>query len=231
MERTSTVTLEAQKIRGAILKASDPHKVLFSDLPNLLNSNSEKDLVDKITDLVKELQTAYPKLLEKFRSILFRALDHRSDISNLRLRAENILSKSGDFEIDAFTARLSVFKDDTESLEGLLATLINKNPRDWVDRDQEAAINSLGRFCTTFRSVESLSTLRDQSATRKSFAFIYSDPKNSQISPSFDVAEEKFPALNQISKSLLIELKKQGLSRDEILATFAQACKNTLDWD
>jgi hypothetical protein len=230
-KRTSTISTEAQKIRGALLKASDPHKVLFSDLPNLLNTTEENELVEKITNLVSELQTAYPKLIAKFRSILYSALDHQGELSKLRSRAENIVGMSGEFEIDGFTARLSVLGDDLASIEGLLATTINKNPKDWVDRDQEAAINTLGKFCSTFRSVESLRNLRGQTTTRKSFAFVYSDPKNKGISRSFDIAEEKVPALKKISDQLLVNLRKQGLSNDEILATFAQACSDSSNWE
>lgn len=227
-KRTTTVSLEAQKLRAAILKANDPHKVLFSDLPNLLEAKDEVNLVNKISKLTEELQKAYPALLEKFKGILLIALDHKGSIRELNQRAEAIKGISGDFGVDAFVARLSVFKDDIESLEGLLSTAISKNPKDWVDRDQEAAINSLGRICSSFRSIESLSGLRGKSATRKSFAFVYADPKNAVISQNFDISEDKLPELKKISLNLLNDLKNQGLSKDEILATFAHACSETV---
>lgn len=228
-KRTNTLSLDAQKLRTAILKASDPHKVLFSDLPNLLETSDEISLVDKISKLTEELQNAYPALLVRFRDILYKALDHGGNLKELNQRAENIKGISGDFGIDAFVARLSVFKDDIESLEGLLSTAITKNPRDWVDRDQEAAINSLGRICSSFRSIESLNNLRGKSATRKAFAFVYTDPKNAVISKNFDISEDKLPELKKISTALLNDLKKKGLSKDEILATFAQACSDTVN--
>ncbi len=227
-KRTTTVSLEAQKLRAAILKANDPHKVLFSDLPNLLDAEDEINLVNKISKLTEELQNAYPSLLEKFKGILFVALDHKGSVKELNQRAEAIKGISGDFGVDAFVARLSVFKDDIESLEGLLSTAISKNPKDWVDRDQEAAINSLGRICNSFRSIESLSSLRGKNATRKSFAFVYADPKDAAISKNFDISEDRLPELKKISLMLLNDLKKQGLSNDEILATFAQACSETI---
>jgi hypothetical protein len=228
-KRTTTVSLEAQKLRSAILKANDPHKVLFSDLPNLLEAEDEIILVNKISNLTKELQSAYPALLEKFKDILFKALDHKGSIKELNERAESIKGISGDFGVDAFVARLSVFKDDIESLEGILSTAITKNPKDWVDRDQEAAINSLGKICSSFRNIESLSNLRGKSATRKAFAFVYTDPKSSVISKNFDIAEDKLPELKKISSTLLNDLKKKGLSDDEILATLAHACSQTVN--
>jgi hypothetical protein len=228
-KRTSTVSPDSQKLRTAILRASDPHKVLFSDLPNILETDNENILVDKISFLTKELQTAYPNLLDQFKDLTFKALDHRGDLSLLLKRAENIKGKSGDFGTDAFIARLSVFKNDQESLEGLLSTTINKNPKDWVDRDVDAAINKLGGLCSSFRQFESLNVLRGNASSRQSFAFVYSDPENAIVSKNFDVANEKLPELKQLSKDLLLDLYKKGLTKDEILATFAQACNETIN--
>jgi len=179
--------------------------------------------------LTKELQTAYPNLLDQFKNLTFKALDHRGDLSLLLRRAENIKGKSGDFGTDAFIARLSVFKNDQESLEGLLSTTINKNPKDWVDRDVDAAINKLGGLCSSFRQIESLNVLRGNASSRQSFAFVYSDPENAIVSKNFDVANEKLPELKQLSKDLLLDLYKKGLTKDEILATFAQACNETIN--
>jgi hypothetical protein len=179
--------------------------------------------------LTEELLSAYPALLEKFKGILFMALDHKGSIIELNKRAENIKGISGDFGIDAFVARLTVFKDDIESLEGLLSTAITKNPKDWIDRDQEAAINALGGICSAFRNIESLNILRGKNSTRKAFAFVYTDPQNAIISKNFDISENKLPELKKISTMLLNDLKKQGLSQDEILATFAQACSETVN--
>jgi len=228
-KRTSTVSLEAQKLRTAILRASDPHKVLFSDLPNILETDNEIELVEKIAVCTKELQTAYPSLLSKLKDLTLKALDHSGDIFTLLNRASSIKGLSGDFAMDAFIARLSVFKADTESLEGLLSTTINKNPKDWVDRDVDAAINKLGSYCSSFRQIESLNNLRGKESSRHAFAFVYSDPNNSFVSKNFDVANEKLPILNALSKDLLLELYKKGLTKDEILATLAQACNETIN--
>ena len=228
-KRTNTVSSDAQKLRMAMLKANDPHKVLFSDLPSLLNPNNDLDLVEVISSLTKELQDAYPQMLTKFKGILNKALDHQGDIQKLNSRAESIKGISGNFGVDAFVARLSVYKGDNEGLEGLLSTTINKSPKDWVDRDQEAAINELGTICTTFRKIESLNSLRNKNATRNSFSFVYADPKNQTISQSFDISNDKIPKLKVISSELLKDLKKKGLSKDEILATFAEACAETIN--
>jgi hypothetical protein len=49
------------------------------------------------------------------------------------------------------------------------------------------------------------------------------------VSKNFDVSNEKLPELKLLSKELLLELYKKGLTKDEILATFAQACNETIN--
>lgn len=227
-KRTNTVSTDAQELRRLILKANDPHKVLFTDLPVILNCQNHL-LVTKISELTDELQQAYPAMLFSFKEHMLRLLDHKDHIEKLNTRALNIKGLSGDFKIDAFVARLSVFKDEIVNLEGLLSTTINKNPRDWVDRDRESALNELMRICSTFRKIEAYGSLRGKQSVRSSFAFVYSDPTNQTISENFDISEDRIPKINDISNEILNNLFNLGLTKDEILATFAQACSKTLE--
>ncbi len=222
-KRTSLISTDAQNFRRVVLKANDPIKVLFSDIPEILNIKNEVELVKKISFLTSELKNAYPEMLNKFRELLYKALDCKEGSSELRTRATNLKGKAGDFQIDGFIATLSVFKDDADSLEALLSTTVHKNPKDWVDRDQEAAINALGSICSTFRQIEALNSLRDGAATRRAFAFVYSDPLKKTISNSFDIAESRIPEIKKVSKSLVKNLMEQGFTKDEIMALFSEA--------
>ena len=228
-KRTASISQDAQNLRRVVLKASDPHKVLFSDLPEILNADNEITLIEKISNITEELQNAYPAMLDKFKKLLYQALDHQGNPEKIRSRANDLKGTTGDFQIDGFVANLSVFKADEASLEGLLSTTVHKNPRDWVDRDQEDAINSLGEICSKFRKIEALGSLRGKKAKRNAFAFVYSDPKHSTVSDSFDIADERIPAIQKISNNILIDLKKQGLSRDEMLAAFSEACSKIIE--
>ncbi len=222
--RTTSVSHDAQELRRVILKASDPYKVLFSDLPIILKAKDDSDLVQKISLLTKELQQAYPNLLSKFQELLYSSLDHNGDNQSLRNRAISIKGTSGNLNIDSFIAHLTEFDGHENQLEILLSTLISKNPKDWVDRDQESVINKLSEFCETFRKVESKLSLRGKSSTRRAFAFVYSDPKSSTISKDFDISNDRVPEIQKISTDLIKLLKDKGLNNDEILASFAEAC-------
>ena len=222
--RTTSVSKDAQELRHIILKASDPYKVLFSDLPIILKVKNDDDLVNKISRLTEELQDAYPKMLDKFEGVLHSSLDHKGSFEMLRKRALSIKGTSGDFGIDGFIAHLTEYKGNKTDLESLLSTVISKKPSDWVDRDQEAAINQLAEVCAKFRKVEAKLTLRGKAASRKAFSFIFSDPRDSSISKEFDIATDRVPKIKKLSEGILSDLKKQGLNEDEILAVFAEAC-------
>jgi len=228
-KRTSNISQDAQSLRRLLLKASDPLKVIFTDLPEILKSSDEKSLINKISELTDELQSAYPEMLEKFKIILFKALDSHGGPQELRNRAIELKGIAGEFKIDGFVANLSVYKGDQESLETLLSSTIHKNPKDWVDRDQELAINSIGEICSKFRRIEALGSLRGKSSKRSSFAFVYSDPNNSTVSDLFDVSDERLPEIQKISSSILRNLREQGLSKDEMLAAFSEACSNIIN--
>jgi hypothetical protein len=228
-KRTSNLSKDAQNLRSLLLKASDPLKVIFSDLPEILKTNDEKLLIEKISNLTEELQDAYPNMLNKFKALLYKALDNKQGPKEIRDRAVELKGIAGDFQIDGFIANLSVFDDDQSSLEALLSSAVHKNPRDWVDRDQELAINSLGEICAKIRSIEALGSLRGKSAKRSAFAFVYSDPKSSTVSDLFDISEDRIPEIQKISSAILRDLKKQGLSKDEMLAAFSEACSNIIE--
>jgi len=228
-KRTMSISADSQELRRLILRANDPFKVLFIDIPVILKVDNEKDLIEKITNLTDELQQAYPLMLERFKTTLYKALDHNGSIEELRSRANKIKGKSGDFKYDSFIAHLSEIKADPSSLEGILSTTMHKNPRDWVDRDQEAAINALGEMCAEFRKIETFVSLRGENSTRNGFAFIYSDPKNATISSTFDVADSKLTEISALSTSLLETLISKGLTKDEILATLANCCTKALE--
>ena len=227
-KRTSNISPDAQSLRRLLLKASDPLKVIFTDLPEILRSDDAKSLINKISDLTEELQNSYPAMLEKFKILLFKALDSHGSPEDLRNRASELKGMAGEFKIDGFVANLSVYKGDQESLESLLSATIHKNPKDWVDRDQELAINTLGEICSKFRRIETLGSLRGKSSKRSAFAFVYSDPNNSTVSDLFDISEERMPEIQKISTAILDDLKNQGLSKDEMLATFSNACSKII---
>ena len=70
--------------------------------------------------------------------------------------------------------------------------------------------------------------LRNKPNNREAFAFVYSDPSHTFISDSYDISEEKKRELESVSNDLIANLKKSGLTKNEILSALAQACNQTI---
>ena len=65
----------AKDMRDMLLKASDPHKVLFVDLASLLNTADGKAYVKALRAPLQELAGAYGKMLAEVETKMLDALD------------------------------------------------------------------------------------------------------------------------------------------------------------
>ena len=127
-----------------LLKASDPNKVLFADLPTILESASEDDLVTNLKHIIEELRGAYPKKLSEVKQILLQSLQHESDsYDDLKKRALSVKGITGNFMLESFATRLEEFDGSDEKIESLISNAISKPSQGWVDRDLDAAIIQL----------------------------------------------------------------------------------------
>jgi hypothetical protein len=96
-KRTLTVSKRAQEVRGMLLRASDPHKVLFADLPTLLEAKEPEEINRRLAAVTDELTGAYGTMLGRVRQHLLGALDHTGrPVHELRDRASTVKGITGD---------------------------------------------------------------------------------------------------------------------------------------
>jgi predicted ArsR family transcriptional regulator len=88
---------------------------------------------------------------------------------------------SGNYRLDAFAARLSSFDGSVEAIEGLASLAANRPPRDWVDRDVDAARVELAALSREFLRTEGLAHVQGRGLGRFSFALFMSDPARSGL--------------------------------------------------
>jgi hypothetical protein len=221
-KRTMSVSTAAQRVRSTLLKASDPHKVLFSDLPTLLDASDTEELVARLRGATSELSTAYPKMLERVRTHLLRALDHRDrPLSELYERAISIKGLAGDFKLDAFTARLEVYDESDEAVEGLIGLAAGKAVATLVDRDVDAALTQLSIWSHDFRKAETLAPLRGRAASRRGIGVVFGAANRRDVIGSVDVSDADWPAVELLVKDLLTKVTSQ--KRSVALAAIAEA--------
>jgi len=220
--RTSTVSADAQAIRAMLLKANDPHKVLFADLPTLLGARQASDVQVKLSGITAELLGAYPRILAEVKTTVLRALDQADgDPRRLQSRAKVVKGIAGEFRLEAFVARLETFDGSPEAIEGLISLATSKPPAQWVDRDVDGALLQLGTWAHDFRRAETVAPLRGRPSTRRAVGVVFGGGMGLEANASFDIDEKDAPQVSKLAAKLVVELQKNP--REVALAALAEA--------
>ncbi|QKL61275.1 ATP-binding protein [Ralstonia solanacearum] len=223
--RTSRLGQTAKDMRDMLLKASDPHKVLFVDLASLLSAADGKAYVKALRAPLQELAGAYDKMLAEVQGKMLAALDaNRDDLEALRERAKSVSGISGDLQLDGFATRLANFDGSRASIESILSMAAERPPRDWVDRHIDAAILELAKSARRFREAEAFVAVQGRKAHSEAIAVVIgagSDTK--MISRSFTISDRHRQTVEAKAHEVASMLEGQGLGTDILLAILAQA--------
>jgi hypothetical protein len=185
---TKTVSPRTQAVRQALIAAREPAPLLFEDLPVACGrppfepkgAPAEKDVasfVDELRSAVREMQQAYPALLDTIEEALRNGLSLPRDTRELRheltKRAERLAEVAVDTQLKAFLLRAG--EEDMPRDEWLVSvgTLLGgKPPNAWHDRDVDQMRLTLGHICRRFASLEAMVIDRDGSAGTDDLALL-----------------------------------------------------------
>lgn len=221
-KRTAQLSPSTKQMRQALLKATDPHRVLFMDIPAMMQSGNTNSLTESISDCIAELKGAFPAMLKTVEDKLFSALAHNGAVDQLNERGSTVSGISGDFRLDAFALRLASFTGKPDDMESLISLAVSKPSRDWTDRDVESALIQLGTWAYEFRKIEILAPLRDRPATRHAFAVVFGPAEGKATAVcSVDIASNDIPLVNKLAKEIADRAKDVDL--DIFLAAIAEA--------
>jgi hypothetical protein len=225
VKRTGCLSPEARSVRDTLIKANDPHKVLFVDLAAVFGGASGDEYVTALRSPVRELASAYDALLKRIESSMLEALDAPSEgFDRLQARAEAVSGVTGDLRQDAFSARLVKHDGGKESVEGILSLAANKPPRDWNDRDIDSALLEIARFALRFRQSEALVSVRGRKPTSEAFAVVIGAGRQTQtVSREFDIPDRHRAKVDSLADELVEKLASQGLKTDVLMAVLAKA--------
>lgn len=224
-QRTHTISDIARAVRDTLLKASDPHKVLFIDLAALLEKNSDRSYVDALRGPIAEIAHAYDSLLARIESSMLEALDAPAEkLDRLRARAEVLNGVTGDLRQDAFAARLAKHDGSKESIEGILSLAANKPPRDWNDRDIDHALLDIAQAALRFRQAEAFASVKGRKPTTEAFAVVIgAGAQTRTVSRSFSIPDRHRDAVESMAEKLATTLLAGGHSTEILLAALAKA--------
>lgn len=224
-QRTHTLSDTARNVRDTLLKASDPHKVLFIDLAALLENNDDQPYVEALRCPITEIARAYDNLLARIETSMLEALDAPADkLDRLRARAEALSGVTGDLRQDAFAARLAQHDGSKESIEGILSLAANKPPRDWNDRDIDSALLEIAQASLRFRQAEAFVSVKGRTPTSEAFAIVIgAGAQTCTVSRSFSIPDRHRDAVESMAERLASTLMAEGHSTEILLAALAKA--------
>ena len=227
--RTQGLSANAKRVRQLFKQASDPNRLIFNDIPQLLSNgmeSSQGDTLRYVSDNVREglteLQQAYPAMLHRLRETLLAELQVPNAsapmLAELRARAENIRELGGDHRVEAFLIRLAQFTGTDEDMEGLASLAANKPPRNWVDTDIDRATVELAEMAQRFMRVEAYSHVKGRSNKRHSMAVtVGMSGRPTTIHDEFDVLSLDRPQVDALISEMNRALKDTGEERRNII--------------
>jgi hypothetical protein len=224
-QRTHRISPEARMVRDILIKAHDPHKVLFVDLAAVLESAGGKSYVSALRAPVAEIASAYEKMLNGIESAMMEALDAPTDrYDRLQARALALEAVTGDLRQDAFAARLAKHDGSRESIEGILSLAANKPPRDWNDRDIDVAQLELAQAALRFRQAEAFVSVKGRKPTSEAFAVVMgAGAETLTISRAFSLSDRHRETVEVMADKLALDLKSGGMDTNVLLAVLARA--------
>lgn len=233
VRRTQRLSSTAKDMRDMLLRASDPHKVLFVDLASLLNAANGAAYVAALREPLQELAGAYGEMLDEVECKMLKALDAgKDDLDLLRKRASSVAGVSGDLRLDSFATRLANYDGTRSSLEGILSLAAEKPPRDWVDRHIDAAILELTKFARRFREAEAFVTVQGRKANSEAIAVVIGTGSDTKVvSRSVSISDRHRETVDAKVDEVTMILENKGLSRDVLLAILAKLSMKLVSGD
>lgn len=215
--RTNTLSPHATALRNLGRNSHDPNQLLFEDLPRAIGGNRELTgtlLAIAVDSARVELQNAYPQMLNDIIDTLYSELRFKGAASKnfgpLQRRASAVKGLSGNFRLDALATRLAGFDGMIEDIEGIASLAANKPPRDWVDRDVDAARIELAALAQQFLRAEGFGHLKGRADGRLTMVVYVSDPEF----PAPVASEIELDPSERLQAELLVSKLAQILSQE-----------------
>lgn len=241
-KHTRRISDTARNVRDVLLRAKDPAKLIFEELPKALgqeplaaahlNEQVATGLVGELRAKLRELQNALPQLLDEIRRSIAESLGYDGGARDFRVSAQHraacALEFAGEVSLRAFLSRLGDAKlAEGEWIQSLGTLLAGKPPTSWNDQDVERFKIQLARVSQSMSVAESLAMARgrsgggDQQLVRVSVA----TSGGVQLDSVVALAPTSEAQVREVRDRLIELVRTTSLSRDGSVAALALACQ------
>lgn len=145
---------KVQLLRGFIVKADDPYKLLFEDMYDLLEveNKSDNEILSDISDFFISIKNAKQDLFKKFEKSLHKELGEITP--TIIEQAKAISQSAADWQMKKFAEHLSRSSGQSTQWISNMITLLGQVPeRDWSDDSLKKAFEALPSYIQRFKQL------------------------------------------------------------------------------
>ena len=232
--RTQRLSRDTLRIRQLFKQAKDPNRLIFDDMPALLQNTTDTDkksarrIADRVRTGLGELCQAQPAMLARLREVLLAELHvpnvSASMLAELRERATNVRELGGDHRLEAFIVRLSRFAGSDSDMEGLAGMAANKPVHAWVDPDVDRATVELADLAQRFIRAEAFARVKGRRDKRHAMAVVVGlEGRPTPIHDEFYISDRERSSVDSIVERVVDAVLATGENRrNVVLAALAE---------
>ncbi len=239
--RTMKLDNKSIAVRNVLLKAKEPVRMVFHELPKACgfkafqeNNDEIEENIDKfVLDLksaINLLKVAYPELLEKIKKTIIVNFDlpdsEQSIQGKLSNRANKILVSLKEPRIKALSLRLADNSlSEKEWLESIGSFVCSKIPAKWLDSDLDQFQEDISRLAQRFRKLEALKFKTNGNGQQKTIYVSLTQDDGTEVEEVISIDMEVQPGSVELEKEII---KLINNSKKAGLAAITRILKNEL---
>jgi hypothetical protein len=243
-KKTKRLSEEASSVLQALQQTVEPDELLFKELPLACHlppidtgeaddGTTAKTLRTKLVQILRDLHTAYERLLSDCQTLLYDAFGVRASETklreDLRVRARYLQGKCVERSLRSFTqAAVDENKTDEEWLEALVMIVADKPPESWTDEDVTEFEIKLSDLARKFKNLEALQ--KEVAAKGEGFEarrITVTRPDGEETHRMVWVDREREEQIEQLVDEVLAKLPKNDQIRQAVLAKLTERILNS----
>lgn len=234
--------LEAVRVRDTLLKATDPNKLLFVDLPDALGIPFKQETIESFVEMLKNcilcMQKAYPALLAYIEEQISDAFELVSKTPigrrfELQQRAAPLEPYAVEGSLVPFIREAS--RIDERDWREVLGRVINQGkPTDrWLDNDVVKFRTRLLLLASEFVRMEELVAEREHSGASRILRIGILDGKMGETRKIVPILDDGQPKVDKLAEEIIRLLESATEDTDQSMkiriAAIVQAAAHLLD--
>lgn len=218
---TNLLSDSSRVVRDLLNKASDPYKILFVDLKEVLCKDEEYGKYSKrLENSISELLSAYPNMLDKFKVHIQSEIGTEHDINQ---RCNYVKQYTDDLRFIAFIDRLDGLFSQQFNVENIISLALNKPKEAWRDGDIKEARLIVSEWATKFKHIEAYAVADRRKPKRNVVAVVIgTGGKADTRICEFDILEHERSAAIAVVKKLFNDCELNGLNPKALLGAIAE---------